>query len=1147
MRLRQIHLERSSGLRGPILLQGLSPTFNVILGSNGSGKSSLCRAMSASLWNTNDFRGAVRAAWSSEQGDFSSTRESGAPPRWSTPSGEAPVALPEARFRGCFTLSVDDFLKDSGTDAQIQFEIRKELAAGYDLSLVTKEFKVTGPVRGKADELSKATGEARRIRSEHRELSREEQDLEERSQELQEATRARSEVPLFAAALELAKAREELQRCSESLEAFPAEMERLSGNEGEQLAEKRKDLLACEQNLESARRDASEAEQALARVDLPKAVAVEELQELSTRESALRATETELAGIQQREAQIAAEIESLRRELRLNGAADNRSVVDGELWSQLEAVLRDLEGSETACGQLEAELESLTLPKDTASEGLATERAIAILSDWLQATGADLATVRYQSIAAALLGLVLIVAGVADFGSALVLLLCGAASVALGVWLHLGQRTNERATHQQDFARLGLKGPSEWTGEGVTERVGGLISDLERQRQGGLVQERSRLLQSRLNHAKEDRGQLLDRLETLCERCAVPADTARLGILEIARALRERTEAERRLATTQAEKAELRSKAAQTLGAANEILGRYGVDLAKDADQLRARQRGLELRETQRQSSSSQLQKANANQDLFKGQLAERRESLRAFVAKLGFDPATSEDSIEAELARRLASFEEWKGWLDRQRDAERQLARLEAELDARPELTDLGVIAAQQAIERNAAQADRCVELIQEIESVRAQVNKARSGHELEDALAAEESAREALFDLREQHFELAAAEFLLESVARDHQSLAQPDILRRAGVLFGDFTHQRYQLKVAPYDAQGVQAFEIREAEGARKALDELSSGTLSQLCLALRLAVAQSIEGDEVLPLWLDEALTNSDPARFEEVVRSLVGLAERGRQIFFLTSDPADAARLEAVLSQLGQEPPRRFNLDELSGRERRATQVEIEALPEIPAPKSDEAPAAYAQRIGVPRIDPLGSVDELHPYYLCRDDLEALHQVLRKRVETVGALRNLLRTHPKTWMGERRERFEALRTVAATWLTNHAIGRSRSLSPEILREGPAGTTKFIDELVDINGEFEGNAAQLIAALETKGKLRDPRLKGFKSAKLAELREDLEEGGYLSAAEPLTDVELNDRCLQSAEGWLEREILRHEDVVQLANALGQWIAA
>ena len=136
MKLTQLDLHRSRGLSNSYSLEDISSNLNIIVGSNESGKSSLCRAISGLLWQTGDFHGSVRGDWIVGGAHVCALRESGAAPRWGDEDGGPHPALPEARFRGCFSFSVDDFLSDKETDKQIESVIRTELLAGYDLTQV---------------------------------------------------------------------------------------------------------------------------------------------------------------------------------------------------------------------------------------------------------------------------------------------------------------------------------------------------------------------------------------------------------------------------------------------------------------------------------------------------------------------------------------------------------------------------------------------------------------------------------------------------------------------------------------------------------------------------------------------------------------------------------------------------------------------------------------------------------------------------------------------------------------------------------------------------------------------------------------------------------------------------------------------------
>ena len=121
-----------------------------------------------------------------------------------------------------------------------------------------------------------------------------------------------------------------------------------------------------------------------------------------------------------------------------------------------------------------------------------------------------------------------------------------------------------------------------------------------------------------------------------------------------------------------------------------------------------------------------------------------------------------------------------------------------------------------------------------------------------------------------------------------RNIEQTQLPRVFERARNHFSEFTHHNYELRLSK-EAMSPRLFAVDLSSGEGRELDELSDGTRAQLLLAARITFAEEVEHGQVLPLFLDEALDQSDPARFVAIVRGLGRVAEdQGRQIFYLTS-------------------------------------------------------------------------------------------------------------------------------------------------------------------------------------------------------------------------------------------------------------------
>ena len=1143
MRLRRLELERSPGLGAPLLLEDLSPGFNVVVGPNGSGKSSLCRAVAGLLWETEEFRGAARATWSLADGELDVRRETGVPPQWA--AGEArPPALPDGVYRGCFSFSVDDFLVDAATEGEIHRVIRTELSAGFDLARVLADRRRHGAshatVASKRNELVVAGRKVEGLRQTHRDLWQKEKNLDERRAALEEARRARDGAGLYSQALDLARERDALRMAELELEAFPQGMSRLHGDEQRQLESFEAKRADAEQEQEEAEAARAAATAELREIGLADGVPAESLKLLAERESQLRELERDLSTAASDEAQAAATIQECRQALRHLGAADSGAAPGPESLQELESTLAELQRHEALRDSDEARA-AVTAPP-VAEEGERGE-ALALLARWLEEGGGSGGPLRLAALGSVLIGVALVFLALADalaLGAALGL---GAALVLFGAggWL-LRDRGAARARRQADFAGLGLAPPARWQVAEVTARLRELQAELASLEEGRARARAAEEARVQLERSAARCDELVDRFEAHALACGLDPATARSGVVRIVQELGERAAASGALARAQARKVGYQAEHARLLESLATDFEAFGLEAPGDARELGARRDALAQLDTRRRQARSALEAADGRLERVEREATRRQADLEAFLEERGLAGLDG-----AELEQQLEQREAWSAVRGDHEQAAREVARLEQALERHPELARLDAEGAQRRLNENAELAEACDALQEEVVGTAQSIQAARRGHELEEALAEEERARERLGESRQELFEAAAAEFLIDDVARDHRSLAQPGLLQEVGRLFASFTRHRYELRSATSLEATELPFEIHETGGGAKAFGELSSGTRSQLGLALRLAVARSVEMGESLPLVLDEALTNSDPERFQDVVRSLLELVRQGRQVLFLTADDADAERLEAVLADEGYDATRRFDLGSVGREARRIPSAATERLPAVPAPAPGQTAADYAQVLGVPKIEPFAPTDALHLFYLCSDDLEGLHEVLRERVETVGRTRRLLAAQPDVWRPERRARFEALAAVAAAWFESWRLGRAPRLTPEVLREGPVGTTKFVEDLVDIASELEGDGAALIELLGRPAKERDGRLKGFRRSKLEELERDLEERGFFSV-DPRDDVGARlERCLAAAQSAVAAGALAREDVVQLAHAFEQWVDA
>lgn len=128
------------------------------------------------------------------------------------------------------------------------------------------------------------------------------------------------------------------------------------------------------------------------------------------------------------------------------------------------------------------------------------------------------------------------------------------------------------------------------------------------------------------------------------------------------------------------------------------------------------------------------------------------------------------------------------------------------------------------------------------------------------------------------------------------------QPDVLRRASDYLYRITNGRYDRLDYDEGTDTLRVFEAGDAFGFVVG-SPLSQGTRDQIYLAVRLAIVDHLdEGQERLPVFLDEDFVNWDAARRARFYHVLQDVSER-RQIFVFTCHEWLAREIESRLSSV----------------------------------------------------------------------------------------------------------------------------------------------------------------------------------------------------------------------------------------------------
>ena len=1143
MRLRELAIDRLPGIERPYRLGSgeLDHAFVLIEGPNGSGKSSIGRAIRALLWpEASKHEPALRlrarvvlgergeASRASDRADAGSdvdrdaadgagesadAREAlviereGRRASCVDASGQAvEIDLPAPQVAGCYVLGVRDLIAHEADDGEaLRRELQRRLAGGYDLDAQLQELAPRArPGQHEARELAKARDHEGTVLRQQAALAREADALVDfrRRRDALASTRRRAKA--LELAIEARRCRGELAPVTAELADFADGMALLDGGEVERLEE-----------------------------------ILEDQRELEERRDRVAAQRGKLAGKRARFGEVAAlsdaAVQRRRQQARaLDELAADYAQARRELArAQVEAreARRRLDPELAQAAPFELEIAAVDEIASYVDERNALDAARRHAEDWRARLDAS----RPKADRGASQGPWLI----AWFAAAALVL----AAVLLGVFVHAAC-----------FALAALGLALFELGRRARARVG----DALRQAFDARREHEVERLDAELARLRREAETLDHRGRELHGRLGIDADIGAPSTVELASRIAKfrtrdaaRVVAEGEVVRCAGELEAAAEAIAELLARASDSPSSERVqfaslsDIAVDSDMHAIGEQASSLAQAllDHVDATREVAKLDEQLESLDDELGAIERAATALVERhTGLFASRGLDAgDERELRTRVVRLNAWRKLDERAHRLQGRIAEIESEceqlgqLDA---LDDLPAISAIDLLEQQLDELNRERERVEALEHERLEIAErigdvegrsriVAQGDALELARADVVAARDRLAACRSQELLRAAKRFVLERVRAEHRRRSQPALVASARRLFARFTRNAYDFELRDDADTGLALLAREQHSGALLRLDQLSDGTRCQFWLALRLAFAFEAERGEKMPIVFDEALAHCDDERFAAIARALFALAEEGRQIIYLSSDRADAARFGRVAHELATqsddaplfapEPsnaitPHRVDLAALRGLQQggELADYEIPHAPRIPQPAGASL-AEYARVLAIAPFDPWKSIEAQHLYWLLDevDDGAAvlLHDLLVQGIETVGHLR-LWREHrastasadPRIAALEQRARI--LDAVLRTW----RIGRARRVAREALAESGAVSDSFLDAVSAKLDEVAGRPDRLLAELD-EGAV--PR---FRRDKIERLRDYFVERGALDEREALDSDEI-----------------------------------
>jgi len=844
MKIRNLVIERMPGFKrdGP-KIKGLSEGLNVICGPNGSGKTTVCRAVRGLLWpeTLKDFLPAeIRSDWTG--GYYLETRGT----KRTCQRDGAPAALPDlpsSHVADCYTITMESLFDGSKTDAELTDRVIRQMAGGYDLGAVRNSpFFSLGARHGNNEkkDLKDARNELQQRQKLQQALLLEEEDLGALREEKEEAAAAGERAGLLENAAQLVETRGSLEKARKTAE------KRLKAAED--------DLSEC--NLPDPG---------------PTSLALSENDE---RLDLVREFEHKLADLRKDGAADENRLEDAASRLEEIGSPEALEGLSPEGLDRIDELFRrDMEAQQKREG-IQGRLDALGDKSETRgleelSEGLG------LLREWLRlprlpetfsGRGRALAWAGVLLTAALSVVLALVL-------SPLTLLLLIPALLGGAALFRRAPSHGDRAVFQKRFERTGLSKVERWTAEGVQSA----LSELEKEMADARLEE-AKGEQRRKHSAEVAKADLLleefnDQWSALRAELGVGFERTSLSLVDFAERFSAFQKALEARNGRRDQIAALEETYREELGKIASFLAGFGYEPPKDASEAAARLKDLKERAGCASQAEKDIARAREDIDGAAESIRELNERQAGLFEKAGLSDGAGGVAgfagLTAEKINGLAAAEKEKA--ERFGPIIERITEIEGNI--------------KRATEGNEVE-DALFEYEKAAEALRQKRDEelfAAAGRLLLDELE-EEYERESRPEV------LKRAGDLFSAITLGKYTLGALGV----GPDSGD--HNK---------GWAFRAVDNETKEGL--GLHQLSRGTVMQLLLAVRVAFASHEEKGEKLPLLLDEVLSTSDPHRFRAIATSLINIVrDEDRQVLYFTCQPGDAKAWKQIAEEMGRD-------------------------------------------------------------------------------------------------------------------------------------------------------------------------------------------------------------------------------------------------
>jgi energy-coupling factor transporter ATP-binding protein EcfA2 len=1137
----RVAVERLDGIVGRFEIPALCPGITLIYGPNASGKSRTATALQGLIWPDTtppraEFTGSLALA--GDQWYVTSMDRRGEYLRNGVriPAPDL-VGIPSAQ-RDRYVLSLHDLLvADSNAFAEV---VQQETMGGFNLAKAREACGLgkTAPkvAPGKLAKDHQRTREViRTLRGQDQALRGDETRIASLARQRGAAVAAAETARLLRAALDYIDAQDALCEAEIMRDRFPAQLSQMSGSEAAQidkitqaitiLNEERREKNSA---LDKARHDLERSGFASG---LPPA---EVLPQLRGRRDQLMSLCSDLESEMRTITQQRAQCDQAQRRLgdHIDGTKmrsfDERGL---RALASLKRTYEEAQNEVDARNAMERWIGSIQQPANLA----ALRRAVELLSDWLREPRGDTSRgPRSMDKIALLLAAGLIVIQALILGSRIsplffVLAVLAAPVAGVAFKIERSMTTGSSQQREQEYSGLMLEPIAEWTPASVIAVLGQLrrrLTDAEIENQKHTLWAD---MADRRRASDELVQQKFSEMQRVIDEFGITIDEDPDTLDQAADALEKWRRCADDLATAEATADNIHARISQGLNELNAILTGLGANAAPNSADAGATIDELERRITRARNATDEI--TRCRQDLtnrIDPAITAGQADLDQIYLSLGLEPGDSRTVRDW-----CAKFGDYQSAVKAVDKAATVVVTRRQALESAPELVELTRTEIDTRLAAASELAGQADEFLKQISEIKASIEAAKRGSNLESAIAREIEARDLLLAARSCDDAQAAAWRVAEFVHQQTHAVNRPRVFQVAADYFARFTAGAFQLDIE--DSSSPAFFAIDTSTQRPRALNELSSGTRIQLLMAVRLAFIETMEHGPRLPLLLDEVLGNTDDLRAAAIIDATIEICRSGRQVIYFTAQQDEIAKWKSRASLDGDDV--KISVVDLADiRKLAAAEVTfgIDWSPSLSAstPVPDGTDHAAARLLfRVPSIDPwAGSLASVDLWYLI-PDVTALAGLRELSITTWG---QYLEMRPRGIGGivagfeQVDARAEHLARALEAALDTWRIGRTPPLTRTDLEASLAISSVFMEPVCALADRCGWDGAAILNAL------RDKEISGFHQKSITGLEDYLRLNGFVTTATPEPMVKIRTMALAAAAGGIEQAILGIHDI-------------